>query len=130
MQTAEQQQRTPPRRPYHPFDSLAYAKRMESVGFTRQQAETMAEEQANLIDERLATKQDIELINANIDALRLATNADIDALRLTTKADIDALRLATKADIEQTKFEILKWMFGQTIVIIAAIVGIMRVGIH
>jgi hypothetical protein len=39
---------------------------MESVGFTRQQAEKMAEEQAKLIDDRLATKEDTDHINANI----------------------------------------------------------------
>ena len=102
-----------------PVRFLAYAKSMESVGFTRQQAEKMAEEQAKLIDERLATKEDTAVINSNIEALRLSTSKDIEALRL-----------ATKADIETTKAEILKWMFGQTIVIIAAIVGILRVGIH
>ena len=40
---------------------------MESVGFTRQQAEKMAEEQGKLIDERLATKEDIAVINGNIE---------------------------------------------------------------
>jgi hypothetical protein len=119
MQFTDIQQQTPPRRSYHLFDSLAYAKSMESVGFTRQQAEKMAEEQAKLIDERLATKEDTAVINSNIEALRLSTSKDIEVLRL-----------ATKADIETTKAEILKWMFGQTIVIIAAIVGILRVGIH
>lgn len=119
MQIAETQHQTPSRRQAHPFDSLAYAKRMESVGFTRQQAETMAEEQGKLIDERLATKDDIDLINANL-----------EALRVSTKADIEALRLATRADIEKTKFEILKWMFGQTVVIIVAVMGILRAGLH
>jgi len=37
------------------FDTLAYARRMEAVGFSREQAEALAEEQAKLIDDRLAT---------------------------------------------------------------------------
>lgn len=123
MQTAETQQQMPPRRSFHLFNSLADAKSMESVGFTRQQAEKMAEEQAKLIDERLATKEDIATVNGNIEALRLATKADIDALRLSTKADIEKTA-------DRTKYEILKWMFGQTIVIIATIVGILRAGAH
>ena len=114
MQTAESPHRTPPRRQAHSFDSLTYAKSMESVGFTRQQAEKMAEEQAKLIDERLATKEDIDLVNANIEALRVSTKADIE----TTAA--------------RTKAEILKWLFAtvasQTIVLLAAMIGILRVG--
>ncbi len=138
------------------FDTLAYARRLEVAGFSRQQAETLAEEQAKLIDERLATKADIE-------ALRLATKADIEALRLATKTDIEALRLATKADIasvkadieglklatnssireaelrlegkvEGVKADILKWMVGtmgvQTVVIIGAVVALVRAVAH
>jgi hypothetical protein len=82
------------------FDTLSYARRMEGVGFTRAQAEAMAEEQAKLIDERLATKTDVAAIQADIEALRLAAKADVEALRLSTKADIEALRLSMKADIE------------------------------
>jgi hypothetical protein len=134
MQAAENQPRPVPRRQAHLFDSLAYAKSMESVGFTRQQAEKMAEEQAKLIDERLATKEDIEVVRADIEALRLVTKADIEALRFATKADIEALRFATQKDIEtateRTKAEILKWMFGQTVVLLAAMIGILRAGVH
>jgi hypothetical protein len=41
------------------FDTLAYAKRLKAAGFNEQQAEALAEAQAELIDERLATKQDL-----------------------------------------------------------------------
>jgi hypothetical protein len=123
MQAAENQPRPVPRRQAHLFDSLAYAKSMESVGFTRQQAEKMAEEQAKLIDERLATKEDIEVVRADIEALRLVTKADIEALRFATQKDIET---AT----ERTKAEILKWMFGQTVVLLAAMIGILRAGVH
>ena len=127
------------------FDTLAYARRLEVAGFSRQQAETLAEEQAKLIDERLATKADIE-------ALRLATKTDIEALRLATKADIasvkadiEGLKLATNSSIreaelrlegkvEGVKADILKWMVGtmgvQTVVIIGAVVALVRAVAH
>jgi 2-phosphoglycerate kinase len=105
MQTIEAQRRTPFRKKTHPFDSLAFAKSMESVGFTRQQAEKMAEEQAKLIEERLATKEDIEQVNANI-----------------------------KITAEQAKTEILKWVLGsvagQTVVLLAGMIGILHTGTH
>ena len=42
------------------FDTLAYSKKLKSVGFTEQQAEVQSEALAEIIDERLATKQDLK----------------------------------------------------------------------
>jgi hypothetical protein len=91
---------------------------MESVDFMHQQAEAMSEEQAKLIDERLATKDDIaklrEELHADIEALRLATKAVSDALRL----NLDSLRVTTKTDLDagpaKTKAEIIKWVVGMS----------------
>ena len=44
------------------FDTLDYAKELQSAGFTPQQAEVQAKALARIVDERLATKQDIELL--------------------------------------------------------------------
>ncbi len=130
MPAPETQPWPPTRRQSHPFDSLAYAKSMESVGFTRQQAEKMAEEQAKLIDDRLATKEDIE-------ALRLATRQDIEALRV----DVEALRVSTKAEIEtsaerikaetktqlaETKADLIKWVVGMSVAQAGFIVAILK----
>ena len=43
------------------FDTLAYAKKMKAIGFTEQQAEGQAEAISEIIDEKLATKQDLQL---------------------------------------------------------------------
>ena len=42
------------------FDTHAYVKKLKAVGFTEEQAEVLSSTQAELIEERLATKQDIE----------------------------------------------------------------------
>ncbi len=62
------------------FDTLAFAKRLKSSGFTEQQAEALAEVQGEIIEERLATKQDLE-------ALRLALQRDMKDMesRLTIR---------------------------------------------
>lgn len=123
------------------FDSLAYAKRMESVGFTRQQAETMAEEQAKLIDERLATKQDIASIRQDIASQRESARDDMERFRLASMADIEAVRADIKqsetrleARIAETRAEILKWVIGliglQTFAIIATLLALLRGGGH
>ena len=41
------------------FDTLKFSKKLVAAGFTEKQAETLAEEQAALMDDRLATKRDI-----------------------------------------------------------------------
>jgi hypothetical protein len=41
------------------FDTLMYAKKLQKAGFTPQQAEVQAEAMKELIDNNLATKQDI-----------------------------------------------------------------------
>ena len=42
------------------FDTLAYAKKLISAGFTEEQAEVQAEALAGLVNEQLATKRDIQ----------------------------------------------------------------------
>lgn len=41
------------------FNSLNYAKRLEDAGFTRQQAEVQANILSEIVDEKIATKQDL-----------------------------------------------------------------------
>lgn len=41
------------------FNSLNYAKRLEQAGFTREQAETQANIMTEIVDEKIATKQDL-----------------------------------------------------------------------
>jgi hypothetical protein len=41
------------------FDTHEYVKKLKSVGFTEEQAEVQATALADLIDEQLATKQDL-----------------------------------------------------------------------
>jgi len=48
------------------FDTLAFAKKLKAAGFTEEQAETLAHAQAELIDERLATKADLERLELRL----------------------------------------------------------------
>ena len=41
------------------FNTLEYAKRLEGAGFTRQQAEAQANIMTEIVDEKMATKQDL-----------------------------------------------------------------------
>lgn len=127
MLATESQSSTQQPKPKRSFDSLAFAKRLQANGiFSRDQPEMLAEEQAALIDDRLATKDDIE-------ALRLSTKADIESLRLSTKADIEALRLCTekdiavvRADVEKSKTDLIKWLVGISFTQLAALIAVIK----
>ena len=41
------------------FDTLQFAKKLKEAGFTERQAEVQAEALAEIIDDKIATKQDI-----------------------------------------------------------------------
>jgi len=54
------------------FDTLAYAKKLKAAGFTEEQAEIQAEALAEIVDERLATKQDLRELEMRL-TIRLGT---------------------------------------------------------
>ena len=47
-------------------NSLNYAKRLEQAGFTRQQAEVQANIMTEIVDEKIATKQDLRVLEYRI----------------------------------------------------------------
>lgn len=81
------------------FDTHAFVKRLTKAGMPEPQAEILAEEQAKLIDEKLATK-----------------------------SDMVKLETAMKIDVAEAKNEILKWMVGligfQTAAILGAVAAL------
>lgn len=48
------------------FDTLQYSKKLIEAGFTEQQAEVQAEAIRGLIDEKLATKADLKLLEYSL----------------------------------------------------------------
>ena len=72
------------------FDTHGFVKRLTSAGMPEPQAEILAEEQSRLIQERLATKQDLE-------RLGIANKQDLEQLRIASKRDVEEL----KAILEQ-----------------------------
>ena len=90
------------------FDSYAFVKRLTAAGMPEAQAEVLADEQRRLVDDRLATKADLEKLEAAMKAQFANT--------------------ATKADVAEVKAEILKWMFGQTLLIIGVLMALLRFG--
>jgi hypothetical protein len=104
------------------FNTHAFVKRLTAAGMPEAQAEALADELTPLIDERLATKDDL----AN-----LATKADLADLKTATKADLTDLKNATRADLAEVKADLMKWTFGaigfQTVIVLGAVIALARV---
>ncbi len=115
------------------FDTLAYARRMEQAGFTRVQAEALAEEQAKLIDERLATKADLAALEARQEIRFKELEARLVESEARQETRFKELELRTTAALDtrlaETKAELIKWMFGAVtgavLVNILAMLGVM-----
>jgi len=86
---------------------------------------------------RLETRADIETLRqetrASIETLRqeteaeiAAVRADVEKLRLETKADIETLRQETKAGIEVAKTELIKWVVGTNLGVVAIVIAALK----
>jgi hypothetical protein len=113
---------------------LAHALR-DHGGFSQAAAEATAEALSSSFTEEVATKRDIDDLRAAtkrvFDDFRAATKRDFDNFRAATERDIEDLRAATKLEIAEPRaemarlhYEILKWMFGQTFVILAVVAAL------
>jgi hypothetical protein len=68
----------------HPliFDTLRYSKKLVAVGFTQQQAEAQTEALAEIVDDKLATKRDIEDLKKEIKELELRMTIKLGSIML------------------------------------------------
>ncbi len=79
------------------FDTLAYVKKLKSAGVPEKQAEVQAETFAEILEERIVTKQDLK-----------------------------ELELALKHDLANIKSEIIKWVAGMLVAQAAIVATLMK----
>ncbi len=79
------------------FDTLKFVEKLEAGGFSHAQAKAAAQAFADATSEQIATK-----------------------------GDLTQAKLELEARIEGAKADILKWMFGQTLIILGAVFAMAR----
>ena len=79
------------------FDTLAYVKKLKAAGVPEKQAEAHAETFAEIVEDRIATKQDIRMLKQ-----------DLKELELSMKQEL-------KLGLASTKAEIIKWVAGMLV---------------
>ena len=90
------------------FDSLAASKQLREAGFSEQQAEAQVMLITRLVDDQLATKQDIAEVQRDIKMLEQATKTQIAEV----KRDIKMLEQVTKTQIADAARDTIKWTAG------------------
>ncbi|WP_424947749.1 hypothetical protein [Candidatus Spongiihabitans sp.] len=88
------------------FDTLAYASKLKEAGFTERQAKAQAEALVAVVNENLATKEDIELIRRDMKLIR----REMKELSTSLQRDMKEMELKFEG-----QFSLIKWMLGVTI---------------
>ena len=78
------------------FDTSDYARQLQKAGFIEHQAELQVDALRTLIENDLATKQDIASLQNEIAKLRKETQESIESLRKEVKQDIELLSKETQ----------------------------------
>jgi len=84
-----------------PFDTLAFAQKLEQGGFTLEQSRTAASALADAFTDSVATKDDIKELKSDIGNLK----GEIEAVRMELGTKIEAVRMELKAEIEAVRNE-------------------------
>ncbi|MBF0110290.1 MAG: DUF1640 domain-containing protein [Magnetococcales bacterium] len=88
------------------FDSLAYAKKLKAAGVPEAQAEIQAETIVEWMEERLATKLELEQVRVDLKRDIKELDVKIESVRAELKRDIESVRAELKRDIESVRAEL------------------------
>jgi hypothetical protein len=131
-----------------PFDTLAYAKKLEAGGIAVKQAETHAESLAEVLEKSFTPKKDwgqsIVDLDQSVTLLRndtdfkfnelrteMGTNfnlvrAEINELRIETNAKFGELRAEMNGKFSEVKSEVIKWVLGISLAQAGLIVSLLK----
>ena len=101
------------------FDTHKFIKHLTAHGFSEEQAEALAEEQINLLNDNLATKEDIAKIESNLQVELSKIKLEMTNIESNLKLEMSNLKLEMSnieskltLAIEATRAGLLKWMIG------------------
>ena len=119
------------------YDTHAFIKRLQSVGFTEEQAEVFSEEQTKLMEQRLVTKVDLEDVRQelkrDIEEVRQELKRDIQEVKRDVqdvKRDVQDVKQELKHDVQtlehRLKSELIRWIAGIAIAQATFILAVLK----
>ncbi|MDW7681143.1 MAG: hypothetical protein SCK70_11300 [bacterium] len=103
------------------FDTLTYAKKLQAVGFTEEQAEVQTQILAQIVDEKLATKKDILELKRDMKEMESSLRRDMKEMETSLRRDMKEMELRLKHDLTLR----LGAMLTAGIAIVAALVKLL-----
>jgi len=101
------------------FDTLHFANRLKSVGFTDEQAQVITELQLSTVDTTLEqARHDYQLDD-------LATKRDLKEIEITLKHEVELLRADTGRMIAESKADLTRWIIGAGFLQTTLIIGVL-----
>jgi hypothetical protein len=101
------------------FDTHAYVKKLRDAGVPEQQAEIQVEAIASLIEERMVTKQDQQLLETNL-------RRDLKELETRLETRLKELEVELKHDIKDLEMRLLIRLGGLLVIGIGAIATLIK----
>jgi hypothetical protein len=105
------------------FDTLAYAQRLKSVGFTDAQAEALAEANREMIAEEMVTKA---FLQSELGALRSELRAEINQVRTELRSELNQLRAELRTEVKEMEMRLTLRMGAIAAVVVAALAAIIK----
>jgi hypothetical protein len=113
-----------------PFDPLQYMKRLEAVGFTREQAEAQAETFLTIVQEQLITKQDLKEVEAQLTSqikeLESKTTLEFESIR----RDIKESEMNARNQSELLRRDLKIWFGGMLVTLVIVLSTVQTVIAH
>ena len=81
------------------FDTLDFAKRLRAAEFTEKQAETLAAAVAEIIESRLATKEDIALLQRDMKEMGVHLREDMALMQRDLREDMALMQRGLREDM-------------------------------
>ena len=101
------------------FDSHQFVRNLTASGFTERQAEALANEQVQLLNSNLATKNDLEVVKTGLETKLASVQTNLEAKLAGVKADLEV-------KIANVQANLLKWMFAALIAQTGVVVTLIK----
>ena len=112
------------------IDTLNIYSRLKATGLSEDSAKEIAEVFREMIEENLASKNDLKTTESNltkyIESVRAELKKDIESVRAELKKDIELLRSELRREIAESKVSVIKWVAGMLIAQAAFIVALIK----
>ena len=113
-----------------PFDTLSYAKKLQSAGFTQQQAEVQAETFFDIVQEQLISKRDMFELERNLKLDIENVQLEIANVKKDLTKDIKDLESKTQIQIELLRRDLKIWFGGMLVIAVGVLSGMMTLIVH